>query len=67
VKSLSEEFILPCKTIYQLNSEFNALKKLAKKIKKEDNDQEEEIKKDGIEVKYFLKLYPELKDKLVHI
>lgn len=54
--------------IYQLNSEFNALKKLAKKIKKEYNDQEEEeIKKDGIEVKYFLKLYPELKDKLVHI
>ena len=53
--------------IYQLNSEFNALKKLAKKIKKEDNDQEEEIRKDGIEVKYFLKLYPELKDKLVHI
>jgi hypothetical protein len=53
--------------IYQLNSEFNALKKLAKKIKKEDNVQEEEIKKDGIEVKYFLKLYPELKDKLVHI
>jgi len=29
--------------IYQLNSEFNALKKLANKIRKEENTQEEQI------------------------
>ena len=30
VKILSEEFLLPSKIIYQLNSEFNCLKSIAK-------------------------------------
>ena len=37
VKVLSNEFVLPCKTIYKLYAEFNCLKEMAKLKEKEEN------------------------------
>lgn len=37
IKRLSDRFLLPSKVIYQLNSEFNCLKEIAKKSKQPDD------------------------------
>ena len=36
VKALSDQFLLPCKVIYQLNSEFNCLRGIAKELKAQE-------------------------------
>lgn len=43
IKSMSVEYLLPCKVIYELNSEFNCLIDIA--MKNEKLQKEEEAKK----------------------
>jgi predicted nuclease with TOPRIM domain len=44
VKSHSQQFLLPCKIIYELHSEFNCIKELAR-IEEEKNKFEEQFKR----------------------
>ena len=69
VKALSDEYMLPCKSIYELHAEFNSLMQMSngEKRSSEDDEQETQVGEGGIPADYFLKHTNLLKDKYVDI
>ena len=72
VKSLSDEYFLPCKNVYELHAEFNSLMNISQQERLQDtqlmgSDEEHnssaQAKDKGIPVEYFLRTSTLLKDK----
>lgn len=62
VKQCSQEFLLPCKIIYELHSEFNCLKQIAEDSKS-DGDEDHFTDDNSIKLGDLLKSSMELKEK----
>ena len=72
VKALSDEYMLPCKSVYELHAEFNSLLQMssAERRMTEGMDEQEldtPIGEGGIPADYFLKHTSLLKDKHIEI